>query len=269
MRLASWGSDLLDLLVPAGCAACGSWVPGGSAAPLVCGRCRSRLREAPWPRCPRCHFPRGARRLESADCIECHDWPAELDAARYAFVLEPPAANLVHALKYEGWRELAGPMGDAVAKLELPDAVAAPEGPVASGSAGRTRGPPRRTIVVPVPTTADRRRRRGYNQAELLARRVAEVRALPFSGALRRPREGASQTSLAPADRRRNVAGAFAAGGQDALRLRGASVLLVDDVLTTGATAGEAASALVRAGAEHVTVLAFARALPAGPRRRP
>jgi predicted amidophosphoribosyltransferase len=79
--------------------------------------------------------------------------------------------------------------------------------------------------------------------------------------------EGRSQTELTPAERRENVRGVFApARGEDA-RLEGADNLLIDDVLTTGATAGEAASALGRMGARSVTLLAFARALPSTPRR--
>lgn len=252
MKLASWGADLVEILLPAGCAACRTWIPGGRAAPLVCARCRSRLRVASWPRCPRCHFPRGARRADTPDCLECRDWSPALVAARFAYVLEPPAADLVHALKYEGWRELAALMGDAVAAL----------GPSA-GAAGAGR-----PVVVPVPTTTRRLRERGYNQAELLASRVAEVCRAPLVSALVRRGDRGSQTSLAPSERRENVRGAFALAA-GALAIRGAHVLLVDDVLTTGATASEAAQALSAADPASVTLLAFARALPTGPKRLP
>jgi ComF family protein len=243
VKLASWGLDLLDLLLPPGCAACKTWLPGGRSAPLVCGRCRSRLRAASWPRCPRCHFPRGARRIEAPDCIECRDWPDALTAARYAYVLEPPAADLVHALKYEGWRELAEFMGGALAEL-------APGG----------------SLVVPVPTTARRLRHRGYNQAELLARHLAAERGLPLVHALERPGGGRSQTTLAPTERRENVRGAFRPSPGAVPSVAGADVLLVDDVLTTGATASEAAATLASMGAASVTLVAFARALPTAPR---
>jgi ComF family protein len=254
MKLAAWGADLLEILLPAGCAACRSWIPGGRLAPLVCGRCKSRLSASSWPRCPRCHFPRSARRRDQTDCLECRDWSPALAAARYAYVLAPPADDLVHALKYEGWQRLAGLMGDAVAALEpgRPEAV----GPAAASGSGRS-------VVVPVPTTARRLRARGYNQADLLARRVAHVRGLPLAAALVRRDDHGSQTALAPTERRENVRGAFAPG-HEAGRIRGAHVLLVDDVLTTGATASEAALALMAAGAERVTLLAFARALPTG-----
>ena len=250
MRLTSWGNDLLDLLLPPGCAACKTWLPGGRGAPLVCGRCRSRLRAASWPRCPRCHFPRGARRVEAPDCIECRDWPPELTAARYAYVLEPPADDLVHALKYEGWSELAELMGGALAALDAP-------------------GDGRYSVVVPVPTTARRMRRRGYNQAELLARRLAADRGLRLVHALERSGEGRSQTTLAPTERRENVRGVFAHVAGAAPHVSGADVLLVDDVLTTGATASSSATALASLGAASVTLVAYARALPSGPRQAP
>ena len=251
MRLAGWAQDLVDLLLPPGCAACKTWLPGGAAAPMICPRCRSRLRVASWPRCPRCHFPRGARRTDAPDCLECRGWSPELTAARWADVLEPPADDLVHALKYEGWSELADLMGEALVGLV----------PVSSGAAAAP-------IVVPVPTTVRRLKRRGYNQAELLALRLARGRGLCFVGALARAGEGRSQTTLAPAARRENVRGAFEpAGSSKAGAVSDADVLLVDDVLTTGATACEAACALTAMGAASVTLVAFARALPAQPRQ--
>jgi ComF family protein len=250
VNVAEWGADLLDVLMPAGCVACHSWIPGGLGAPLVCERCRSRLRSAPWPRCARCHYPRGAGRTDTADCLECRDWAPTLTAARYAYVLEPPASDLAHALKYEGWPELADAMGRAMARLDLP------------------KGAPRRTFVVPVPTTAKRRRSRGYNQAELLARQVAARRGWSLLLALARVGEAGSQTSLSPTERRENVRGAFAPAGDGSRKLAGAHVVLVDDVLTTGATASEAAETLAEMGADGVTLVAFARALPTGPRGR-
>lgn len=140
-------------------------------------------------------------------------------------------------------------MGDALAGLTVPgDAEEA-------GS----------TVVVPIPTTAERLRARGYNQAELLARRLAEVRNLPLCGALVRKGAGRSQTALTPAERRENVRGVFAPAPDGVGPIRGARVLLVDDVLTTGATAAEAASTLSAAGGGSVTLLAYGRALATGP----
>jgi ComF family protein len=160
-------------------------------------------------------------------------------------VLGTPADDLVHALKYEGWRELAEPMGDAVSRL-LPRVPGAGEG---------------RRVVVPVPTTSERARARGYNQAEALACRVAAVSGLPLIAALERVGRQASQTVLRPDERRANVRGVFRPTPVGSGPVRGARVLLIDDVLTTGATACEAATVLSGMGAETVTLLTFARAL--------
>ncbi len=175
----------------------------------------------------------------------CRDWPSALSFARHAHLLAPPADTLVHALKYEGWAELARPMGAAMAKVELPALVVGG-----------------RRIVVPVPTTPARVRKRGYNQALLLARTVAAELGLELTEALTRTRGGATQVALHPSQRRANVRGAFVARTEVLSGLRGVHVLLVDDVLTTGATAGAAAAELARAGVGEITLLTYARALP-------
>jgi ComF family protein len=111
---------------------------------------------------------------------------------------------------------------------------------------------------VPVPLARARERERGFNQATLLAERVGErvgVRVRP--GWLARLRATASQSDLSAAERRANVAGAFVA----APAVAGRYVVVIDDVLTTGATLGECARALRSAGARHVGVLAVARVL--------
>jgi ComF family protein len=218
----------------------------------VCGTCRTRLRTSSWPRCDRCHHPLGTGRADGSACHACRDWPDALTAARHAFVLERPADDLVHALKYEGWRELADFMGRAMAELPLP------------------AHPPRTpSVVIPVPTTARRLAERGYNQAGLLAGRLAAGLGLPLCDALVRRPSARSQTSLKPFERRENVRGAFAPAHAAATPsvVAGAHVLLVDDVLTTGSTAAEAASVLVAMGARTVTLAVFARAFSSRPKR--
>lgn len=245
MRLGSWASDLFDLLLPAGCLACGTWVPAGERVGLMCGLCRSRLPRAPWPRCRRCHHPLGTGRAPGASCRACREWPEALTEARHAVVLAPPADALVHALKYEGWKELAPEMGRAMARALAP---------LRSGEDD--------VFLVPVPTTMQRRRSRGYNQARLLAEVLGRELSLPVVDALRRTRGGATQVALHPSQRLTNVRGAFATRDGLSARLKGAHVVLVDDVLTTGATAGAAASALAREGVCRVTLVTYARALP-------
>ena len=248
MKLATWIAELLDLLLPAGCVACGDRIPPEAGSELVCGVCRARLPTAPWPRCPRCHSPAGTGRVPGPECPDCRDWPSGLTAARHAVVLGPPADALVHGLKYDGWRELSVEMGERMARLEVP--TPGPEPP----------------LVIPVPTTRARNRSRGYNQAELLARAFSRARAWPFADALTRRRGGRTQVALSPGDRRHNVAGAFAVRGALRSRLRGVYVVLVDDVLTTGSTAAAVVSVLTAAGAAGVTLVTYARSLPFRPR---
>ena len=234
MNVASWAADFTDLLLPAGCISCGLWVPGGAAAALVRARCRTRLKAAPWPRCERCHFPSGTGRTSDLACSGCGDWSASLSAARFAYVLAPPADDLVHALKYEGWPELAPLMASAMTSLRVPHDH-------------------QRAIVAPVPTTPQRLGTRGYNQAGLLADCYAADCSLALEQLLVRVGAGSSQTALHPSERRANVAGTFSVAAGAETVLTGAHVLLIDDVLTTGATACETADTLIRAGAERVT----------------
>ncbi len=117
-------------------------------------------------------------------------------------------------------------------------------------------------VVVPVPTSAARRRARGYNQAELLAKEYAHLAGLQLRCLLRRDRTAKTQTALQPLERAANVAGAFRLSGTSG-DIAGEHVLLIDDVLTTGATSAECAKTLVAGGARCVSVLTFARAFDA------
>ena len=117
-------------------------------------------------------------------------------------------------------------------------------------------------VIVPIPTTRRRARTRGYNQARLLAEALADRVDMPLIDALERHHGGPTQVGLHPAERRANVKRAFTVQSDARAILRGARVLLVDDVLTTGSTAMEAARPLVQAGATQVFLSTFARALP-------
>jgi ComF family protein len=110
-------------------------------------------------------------------------------------------------------------------------------------------------LVMPVPLHWRRKWQRGFNQAGLLARRIARTRGIQFANRLARTRFTSSQTNLANSDRRANVAKAFRVRGE----VSGLRILLIDDVMTTGATASACAMVLKRAGAKSVTLLTLAR----------
>ncbi len=167
-----------------------------------------------------------------AGCSGCASWSA-LDGVRAAFEMEGPARGVVHDLKYRGVRDLAGDMAAAlrpIVEALRPDAVYA------------------------IPLHRRRRRSRGFNQSEAILTRLG---APPAPGRLERLRATASQVGLDVRARRRNVAGAFRYRGPD---LEGATVAVLDDVVTTGATAHECARVLREHGAGRVYALAYARA---------
>ncbi|MFW6079403.1 MAG: ComF family protein [Gemmatimonadota bacterium] len=242
-------SGLADLVFAPVCLGCDGAIrpgsPGGATGRLVCGRCRSRLRPIPSPICERCGGPRPRTgRAPGPTCPDCDDWPTALRGARSAHLHAPPADRLVHQLKYRGWRALAEPMAASMARAGQPaDALDAAR------------------IVVPVPTTAVRLRERGYNQAALLAEAYARRTGRTMRPLLQRISGASSQTTLQAAARGANVAGAFRVVPGAAHRIAGAALLLVDDVLTTGATAGECARTLVAAGARSVFAITYARTL--------
>jgi len=209
----------------------------------VCLQCRMALRRPPAPRCPRCDHP---ARFAIDGCPGCEVLPDILVAVRSAVVLDFPAGDLIHALKYEGWGGVAEPLVQRMIPLVPSDAVA----------------------VVPVPSPPGRVRRRGYNPAAVLAQNMAEFLEIPCVDALLRPLESRRQVGLSPAERAANVRGVFAPAPGASGAVRGAHIVLVDDVLTTGATASEAALTLQEAGATAVTLVTFARAVPALPGQR-
>jgi ComF family protein len=238
-------SALLDLILAPVCLACDAAIAAGDPARFVCRRCRTRLRDLPPPCCERCGAPRlrtGATCAEQ--CGFCSSWPAAVRFARSSCLLHPPADRIVYQLKYEGWRALAQPMAERMSRLSLPAEML------------------EATMVVPVPTTRQRRRIRGYNQAELLARAYANARNVQLARVLEREGARSSQIALQPMERAANVAGAFQLA-RDCPVLDGQHILLIDDVLTTGATSAECAQTLVAGGARCVSVVTFARALDA------
>ncbi|MDQ7772346.1 MAG: ComF family protein [Elusimicrobiales bacterium] len=233
IRLKTIGAIILNALLPRTCVHCAEDLPAGTEQPL-CWACLSSLERPEEPLCPACGLPG-----EEGPCAACRAAARPFDVARSAFLFTPPVRSLTHAFKYSGRRALARPL----ALLMAAELARRPE---LSGF----------DAVAPVPLHPSRERRRGYNQAALLARELAGVSGLAFEpGALRRVRATRPQVDLRRKERLENVRGAFEAGPAAG----GRRFLVVDDVATTLATAGEAARALKEAGAAGAAVFTLAR----------
>jgi ComF family protein len=175
---------------------------------------------------------------EAGRCALCRRGLRGFDAAYSFGFYEEELRELIHVFKYGRVQTLAKPLGRFLASA-LPREQTF-------------------DVIVPMPLYWRKRWRRGFNQAALLARELARRTHIPVSNALRRVKDTAAQAGLTNAKRRRNVSGAFRARNKTALP--GQRVLLIDDVLTTGATAASCARALRAAGARQVTLLTLARA---------
>ncbi len=237
--------DLLDTLLhwiyPVDCLAC-----QGPAAdrrlPSFCRPCWESIRPIEGPVCPRCGrpFESGLALAHSPRhlCRHCRERPPKFDRALSPYRYEGVLEQAIHLYKYRRRPTLAVPL----AKLALVWA---------------DRLPPA-DLVMPVPLHPSRLREREFNQALLLADRIACSLGLPLAFEyLMRVRATRPQTELDRTERARNVRRAFAV--RETADLKGRRVLLVDDVLTTGATVNECARALRRAGVKAVSVLTLAR----------
>jgi len=239
-EIARVGVDaLVSVVLAPSCAACGELLEHPTGGP-VCGRCwRSILPLTP-PLCDRCGDPLPTWRAVSVPlerCPRCRRTPRLVDRGRAIGAYDGALRAIIHALKYEGRRSLARPLG-ALMRRRGADML---EGAV---------------CAIPVPLHASRRRHRGFNQAADLARHVG----IPAVAALRRVRPTPTQTGLPAAQRHRNVRDAFALTRAGA-GLSGAAVVLIDDVSTTGATLEACARALKHAGVREVRALTAARAV--------
>ncbi|MCA0177652.1 MAG: ComF family protein [Proteobacteria bacterium] len=222
------------LTLPRRCALCATWC--GAA---LCTDCTAVFMPPATPRCLRCATPTG---LVLDGCGRCRVRPWPLAATRVGSDYAFPWDALVRDLKFHAMLHRAEPLAGLLTQ-RIREAGAADV-----------------DLVTALPLHASRLRARGYNQAWLIARRVARELTLPaVPDLLIRWRTTAPQTDLDEAQRQRNVAGAFMPAPAQAARIRGRRVALVDDVTTTGATACAAAQALLEAGAASVTLWAAVR----------
>lgn len=234
-------NGLLDLLYPPACLVCGVAMESGA----MCAVCLRDMQPVQPPFCDRCGVPVPAERRVCASCENGPEPPYTWSQAmgHYGGTL----LRAIHRFKYEGKSALALPLGTLLAH-----SLDSPPSPLLAAE------PSGFDAVVPVPLHPSRLRYRGFNQAERLARIVAQKRGWRLdTDGVRRTRRTTSQTNLTREARAVNVRGAFAA--QEPQRYHNQRVLIVDDVLTTMATTGEVARVVQEAGAKRVCVVALAR----------
>jgi competence protein ComFC len=223
----TYRAALADLFYPQRCVGCER-----RSGDVLCRACFEALPYVGRPVCGRCGLPTA---FATFVCEACKNVDFGFETAKAPLEYEGVGKKIVHAIKYRGYRQV-------VEKLATPLMLQAllGDGPF--------------DAVVPVPLHHSRRRRRGFNQAELLARGVAERITATVSDTLEVVRSTGDQVELSAAQRRANVVGAYKAKKP----LRG-KLLLVDDVFTTGATMSACAGALVNAGADEVHALSLCR----------
>jgi ComF family protein len=212
---------LLDLLLPPSCPGCG--IEGA----LLCRNCRKPLE----------------RRLDEAPGAPLGlvaPLPVGLIQLEWCAAFSGPTRAALHALKYDGEQRLARPLGELLAARWR-----------RAGAGGE--------LLVPVPIHPERRRERGFNQAALLAQEAGRALRLPVVEALARGQATDAQYGLGRGARQRNVGRAFALRPAAANRIHSRWVILIDDVVTTGATLAACAVVLVEAGAVAVAALTVAR----------
>ena len=223
------GRTALDLLFPCWCLGC------GREGSLICDACQLQLAEIKPPLCPRCGMPQASGIL----CAGCFKHRHNIDGVRSVFRFEGVMRQAIHKFKYSNLRAIANPLARLLGDYLITNPVSA-------------------EIIVPVPLHSRRLRERGYNQSELLAKELSKISGLPLlKGNLIRQRHNHPQArAVSAAERRRNVAGAFACRRDN---LKDRSIMLIDDVATSGATLDACAAALKAAGGGEVWGLTLAR----------
>jgi len=221
-------NTILDLIFPPHCVVC------GQSGEWLCQDCLASFRYVQPPVCGMCGRP-----LSGSDlCNNCSRHPLEIDGIRAATYFEGSIRQTIHHFKYKGTQVLAPYLGKLIAQAW-------------------SSAPLPASTIVPVPLHPQRLRRRGYNQSALLARELSKHIDLPVvENCLMRVRPTRPQVGLGAAERKLNVQDAFQCTDQ---RLESTSVVLIDDVCTTGATLEACARALYEQGSHLVWALVLAR----------
>lgn len=232
--------SLIDLIFPPLCHCCREFIPDAGAVHL-CHACMKTTEEIHSPLCTICGVPFLTDGRVDHPCGRCLSGSSSYESARAAFTYEGAVRDLIQRLKYDGRVQARRPLSLLTAEhLALFAAETSPD------------------LLVPVPLHARRIRQRGFNQAILISEILSEEWRIPLERRLlRRTRWTEPQVNLAAGERAANVRGAFALA--EPKRVKGARVMLVDDVLTTGSTVNECARVLKKGGAAAVYVVTVAR----------
>lgn len=223
-------SHLIGGLLTQSCLLCAATSEGG----ILCSACAAELPPLPGPGCPQCALPTP----NGETCGRCLASRPYYDATFAAFQYAFPLDKLVQSFKYEHRLAVGQYFGERLASLM--ENVAA-------------------DLIIPLPLHEERLRERGFNQALELARPVSKLRKIAINASIcKRTRNTPAQANLPWAKRAKNIHGAFHCTED----LHGKRILLVDDVMTTGASVNECARTLKLHGAIEVSVMAIARALP-------
>jgi ComF family protein len=233
----------LDLLLPPRCYGCGEEVQKQGT---LCAACWSRLRFISNPRCRLCGYPFDYALPDSSLCGRCLSHPPSYDRAVSALVYDEASRKLILSFKHGDKTETAPSLAQLMAQAGH-DCLAESD------------------LIVPVPLHRGRLFSRRYNQSALLARVLASISNLPWSPyLLERGKRTVSQGGLDRGERARNVGDAFRVRSGKRAALSGQHVLLVDDVLTTGATVEACTACLRQADVASVQVLTLARVVTPG-----
>jgi ComF family protein len=244
-HVATIGRALLDLVLPHRCAACGDVVDGD---PGFCPDCFRDLRFITSPACAQCGVPFEIPVVASTRCGDCLISPPSWSAARAVWRYDGSARTPILSLKYGDRTDLVAMFARHLQRLmaDLPISDA---------------------ILVPIPLHRWRLFQRTFNQSGLLAQGLGKRSGLPVSQTvLRRIKRTQPQQGLTRSQRQKNVQAAFQVHPVGKHMIQGKTIILVDDVLTTGATAEAAAKALLRAGAADIKLLTLARVVNIGTR---
>jgi len=232
----------LALLYPSVCQLCNEH-RATAAEGYVCARCWTKVRFIKAPFCERCGLPYDGDIATPFECANCRDLDLHFVSARSAVAAKSAVLEAIHRYKYQRALWFEPFLVDLLLRAALPVL-----------RAGNW------DLVVPVPLHATKQREREFNQAGRLAARLAQALPLPLdAGLVRRVLPTRTQTLLTKKQRAENVRSAFAA--RAGVKLNGEKVILVDDVLTTGATTSACARVLRAVGAGEVCVWTLARGL--------